>query len=200
MTLRKILEKAEDNRIQEECLLDLAKEFEIYDLNTWSSKRVTSCYLKVRYDTDAFVGIKAYFLDNDFICISKQINRKSDTKFDWISKKAYFKTFKFIKSISDSDLSSIDIISKEDLLNDWGNYYHVQYASELIFSCQKYFFEGDPVSFDSYVEIPPGLNEFCKFINNYSYAEVAKFKIKDNIEKIIPVKDIDIEWINTGKI
>ena len=92
------LDKSEKNRnhIYSEHFID---EFNLswYDLK--EDTRLTSYYILNWYCTDTYVGLAAYFLDDEFVCIGYQEGRKCDEKFEFVSEELATKVGEYVKSL-----------------------------------------------------------------------------------------------------
>lgn len=79
--------------------------------------------------TDTWVGIRAYFLDDNFVCASKQNARKCDENFYWVSDEAANDVRKYILSLKCEDDLSVSLL---DLDEDIGEGYTVEYTGQLL--------------------------------------------------------------------
>lgn len=81
-------------------------------------KRLTAYCITSWTCTDTKVGIKAHFLDNEFVCISTQSCRKGDVAFEWKSEDSFIKVKKYlIENFGEKDQSNnfSEINLEEDL-------------------------------------------------------------------------------------
>jgi len=82
--------------------------------------------------TDSEVGISAYFLKDELVCISKQSFRKSSEDIvGWVSEALATKTKEYIISLIPEDNKgvNIDIL---DMKQDMGEGYNVEYTGQMI--------------------------------------------------------------------
>lgn len=63
--------------------------------------------------TDTLVGLFAYFLDDEFVCISWQRGRKSDTDISFVDNNAGNKVSEFLKSFVTYRVCSYNLIDAE---------------------------------------------------------------------------------------
>ena len=66
------------------------KRMKVMPINTWIC-------------TDTLVGVFAYYFDGNFVALSFQSARKSDTFFHWVSKAEALSVREFIRSLSDEN-------------------------------------------------------------------------------------------------
>jgi hypothetical protein len=61
--------------------------------------------------TDTKVGLRFYFLDDELVCVSLQLGRKSNEEFEWVSKETYLKVKKLVwdKIIKEDSEKQIEI-------------------------------------------------------------------------------------------
>lgn len=92
--------------------------------------RLKAYYIVVWYCTDTLVGMNAYFLDDEFVCISIKNARKNDTSYQYLSQETAVKLRNYIRELVEKDTpfepSLIDLSEKEDGL------YYITYGSQLI--------------------------------------------------------------------
>jgi len=117
--------------------------------------------------TDTEVGIKAYFLKDEFVCLTNQIARKSpEIIIGWASSESAQKTESYIKSLLDGkDEKYFDII---DMDRDFGSGYKVDYTGQMTSTHVIY------------------KDEFCKVIedNSKGYSNFHNIVILYKNEKI----------------
>ena len=79
----------------------LSSQFGIYNLYWSEDTRLKAYHVKTWLCTDTWVGWVAYFLDSEFVCLSTQNARKSDTEFEFVSKEAHSKLRDYLFSLVD---------------------------------------------------------------------------------------------------
>lgn len=96
----------------------------------WSDDtRLKSYWLQVHYEYGEYVGLKAYFLDNKFVCISMQNFRKSPINFAFVSKEIAIKVLRYLESlVEQSDPYTVDLIGDIELENE----YKIEYSSQIM--------------------------------------------------------------------
>lgn len=107
------------------------------NLSSWSVQqeddniRLRSYWVSNHYCTDTYVGYRAYFLDDVFVCLSYQSARKSDETFEWVSKEALENVRSFIISLQEEDELSLP---KEylDMEEEFGEGYPIQYTGQML--------------------------------------------------------------------
>lgn len=117
-------------------------DFNLYDIDT--DKINLECIRIITwYCTDSWVGIKVILLDDNPICVSTQQGRKCDENFEWISKEAYLKMKKIVEQAKIENEKSISLLNLEE---EFGEYYKISFADELIPRFHKSaFFKGERV-------------------------------------------------------
>lgn len=89
-----------------------------------------SCYHGQYWNcTDSFVGDRFYYLNEQFICFSRQLGRKYNEEFYFLSPESYFTLKSFLEKFSEKCKPYIELIDKNESLND---YYQVLYTEQLI--------------------------------------------------------------------
>lgn len=106
MKLREIAEKLLINRKDDfETLIDLENIAEDLDIHIYNYKsikdniRLKSIFFAPYYSEDSIVGARMYFLDDEPICYSLQIDSKSDERFIWFGHDNANKVKEYIKSL-----------------------------------------------------------------------------------------------------
>ncbi len=90
------------------------------------------CYwISNRICTDTWVGWRAYYLDDVFVCGSSQSCRKGDENFYWVDKKSAVSTMDYLKSLMRLDEEDLNLYFI-DLEQDCGDGYSVSYSSEIL--------------------------------------------------------------------
>lgn len=106
MKLREIAEKLLINRKDDfETLIDLENIAEDLDIHIYNYKsikdniRLKSIFFAPYYSENSIVGERMYFLDDEPICYSLQIDSKSDERFIWFGHDNANKVKEYIKSL-----------------------------------------------------------------------------------------------------
>ena len=87
------------------------------------AERVKAVPIYTWYCTDTTVGIFAFFLDSELVCLSFQAGRKLDENFYWLSKEAAKSVSDFIETLKDENTDIwISLLSdfSEETYWDWG--------------------------------------------------------------------------------
>lgn len=92
-------------------------------------KKIKGYYIKKSYCTDTYVGLIAWFFDDDFFAISSQEYRKSHTYF-YFKNEEYTEFLRdYILSLFESEVRNYELI---DMNEDFPEFYQVQYTSQLL--------------------------------------------------------------------
>ena len=150
----------------------------------WSEdKRLKSYYVAPHYCTDSYVGMRAYFLDDEFIAISNQEGRKCDEYFEFVSKEVMVKTRNYLLSLIEPNYFDPPLIDTE---KDIGSTYDVEYSSQLLLQFHRFAIYK---STGEKVEIIGATNDYSK--------NLIKIKFEDGRTKIDNVRNLGFEY---GKV
>lgn len=108
MNLREAIAKIDKTDRHAQCWVnmeDFRYEFDIhtcydYDADREFEKRVKKYWIHSWNCTDTWVGLAAYFFDDELVAVSYQSARKDDETFDWVSKEAAIKLRDFIVELN----------------------------------------------------------------------------------------------------
>ena len=92
--------------------------------------------------TDTWVGLRAYFLDDQFICRSHQGAHKSSEYFEWVSVEDKKLTLEYIKSLDTSE-DEFDETPLLDMEEDMGIGYPIQFTGQML--RKKVYYKGELV-------------------------------------------------------
>lgn len=192
MKLREIAEKLLTNRKDDfETLIDLediANDLDIHIYNYKSIKdniRLKSIFFAPYYSDDSIVGARMYFLDDEPVCYSLQIDSKSDERFTWFGYDNANKVKEYIKSLLIERELYIDTVNLDEEIN---NTYKVSFNDDVV-----------DWSYTLYNNKP------FKLIEKIQYALIPSLSNKIKIEQdgkefIVNVEDIDFTfWIDKEK-
>lgn len=111
---------------------ELAQACNIDYLHYSNDTRLKAYWIKVWYCTDTWVGIAAYFLDDEFVCLSNQTGRKCGIDFKFVSEDAYYKVEKYLRSLVEVD-TDVQIPLIGDLLDEeLEDTYTVEYNTQIL--------------------------------------------------------------------
>ena len=80
--------------------------------------------------TDTEVGLEAYFLDDEFVCLTKQRGRKCPKEIiGWASKDVFLKTKEYILSLRPKSKENCELL---DLDMEMGEGYSVEFSGQLM--------------------------------------------------------------------
>lgn len=114
---------------------ELSLLFDIYGLS-WSEDTRLKCYwLKCWKCTDTWVGWRVYFLDDEFVCCSSQMSRKSDENFEFKDNNSAIKIKDYLRSLMDYN-NGIEV-DLWDENQEIGEDYAVEYSGGLLSTFHK---------------------------------------------------------------
>lgn len=149
MTLKELIKQAKDKNHSPACLYTFKDKINIYDnlidVND-EDNLLSEVYIHYHLCTDSRVGSKVYFYKGIPVAYSTQLARKSDESIHWFSKEAYYLVKNYILSLVDKEdeEEEITLLSEEDLDEEVGEFYNVEYYDHLMTYTQEYFvIEGD---------------------------------------------------------
>lgn len=89
------------------------------------------CYFISRwYCTDTYVGLRAYYLDGELVCMSFQSGRRMNEEFTWINNEMKKKTKNYILSLqTDEDENECDFL---DLEQEMGFGFQRDFSMEVL--------------------------------------------------------------------
>lgn len=110
-----------------------------------NNKRLTCYWVSKWHSTDTNCGIRAYFLDDELVCISTKNYRRDDERFQYVSTDAIAKLRNYVLSLIynedfDSDMSIVN------MQLDMGEGYTIQYVDDIVSKTAIY--NGQPVELD----------------------------------------------------
>lgn len=188
-TLRKLI--AEVNKSEKnECTPDwseLSSIFNIYDLDWSDDKRLRCYFIKKWYCTDSYVGIRAYFLDDEFIAISNQQGRKHTEEFSFVSKELALKLKKYLEClvIKDENSFNLDILDSEELDVDIPSMYKIEYNTQILHDYG--FLNGDKVEI---------LKKYYPYDdkNSSKHFHTVEIKLPNGKKQEIDCRELDFEY------
>ena len=113
---------------------ELTRELGFYEDIDWNRTEeietsLKSFWLQCSYDTDAFVGIKLWFLKDKFLCYSNQNGRECDERFYWHSEKTFRTCKTFIGCFMAYREDHFQVIRREEIVEE---FYKLDYAGSSI--------------------------------------------------------------------
>ena len=156
---------------------------EIEDIDGNKNNLFRSEYISCHMCTDTFVGLEAFFLEGELVCLTHQSARKSEKQVvGWVSKDLAEKTKEYLKSLSTKVEKGLDI-EILDLKEDLGVGYKVQYSNELMHRNVNYE------------------NELHKVISSPSKDQHGEYNFheivieRDGKEKRVDVRDLEVPYM-----
>lgn len=134
-TLRKLISEIPDKDINYHSpgWSDLSCALEIFPSLEYSDNERLKCYYLARwFCTDSCVGTRAYFLDEEFVAITKQLGRKYNEEFEFISNSAANKVRNYILKLLEEQTPKpvVNLITWMDEAID--DTFTIEYASEIL--------------------------------------------------------------------
>lgn len=124
MKLKELIERIDvDAIIADECSTILERSIfyavgvDTADLNydrLDEQRRLFCNHIITWYCTDSWVGLMVYVFDREVVALSKQIGRKYDREFGWVSQDAYDKVKEFCYSFIEQEKDEARIIDFEE--------------------------------------------------------------------------------------
>lgn len=159
---------------------DLLGEFNIDSFDVDYDKIKLYCIRIVTwFCTDSWVGILVVLLDDTPVCISRQIGRKWDEEFEWVSKEAYLKTKEVVEKARIIREKNINIL---DMDREFGESYKIDYPEQLILSIPNIhtpaLFNGESVSVEK-IKSTKYLEENVRIICNNGDSQIVPLEELD---------------------
>lgn len=129
-TTRKIIESV-DLEKHGKRVYDSEDLTEIFGINDYVEfdDRIKMVFIRPHYCTDSWVGVRAYFLDGEFVAISTQVGRKWDEEFQFVSHEAAMKVKDYVLSFVKPQYD-IKIADKMD--EEIDDFYTVEFANQIL--------------------------------------------------------------------
>ena len=163
----------------------LSSTFSIFDLNWSDDERLTSYFIKVHYCTDSRVGLKAYFLDGEFVAISNRFGKKCNEEFEFVSKEAADNVHKYLLSLIEPDEYNVDIITDLCLDEEMSDTYKIKYNTQILH--EKALYEGESVDIIK-------TNFVYEGIHSPNYFHSVEIKTSNNEKLLVNCADLDFEY------
>lgn len=160
---------------------------EIEEIEESKNERIRTEFVSCHYCTDEYVGLEAYFLDGELICLTHKAARKSNKQVvGWVSQELAQETKDYIKSISKKKDSvfEVEILNLEE---DIGDSFKVEYTNQLIHKNIRYKNEMHKVVLSPDKDIN-GKSNFHEIVIE-----------KEGCEKRVDVRDLEIPYVFKGE-
>jgi hypothetical protein len=189
MKLKEIIAKVDKTnpKLKEEPSWEaLAQDLRVEGLYNSDDIRLTSYWMKIHYCTDTWVGWKAYYLDNELVCISEQVGRKWDEEFEYVSKESAKKLKEYLISLvqKEDEFDNLTIMNEDEEHSDK---YSIEYSSQIMGRFHK---TGLYLPTNEEVEIIKTFNDYVKF-----HEVIVKFP--NGEEKEIDCRDLRFDYCKT---
>lgn len=156
---------------------------DLENIDILKNEKIRSVYITESMCTDTIVGFEAFFLGEEFICLTNQTARKSSKDVvGWASKELADKTKAYITSLIPKDMKELDI-EELDMNEEIGDGFFVGSTAELIHA--QFLYNGHMV-------------DLVKRVRKNEDGSTNREDIVINdqgTEKTISVKDITIPFI-----
>lgn len=105
------------------------------------SNRLKAYFLSAWCCTDTWVGLRAYFLDDEFVAVSTQDGRKCDEVFTWKNDASYHEVRNYLLSLVAGTAPSYDVLTKDDMDEELDIGFSIPYTPRLIDN--EVYYKGD---------------------------------------------------------
>ena len=185
-TLKQLIEKAsqlpkKEYELWDENLLS-ALGLDIIHHNYEKPVSLSTNHLKQWYCTDTWVGIDVIYLNNHPVAVTNQIGRKWDVNIYFLSEEAKNSVKDYLISLYNNQQDCADYLTEDDLNEEMGDYFKIEYASEVLYKTA--WLNGEQVEI---TQKPRTMND------NFNLHTVA-IKHKDGVEEWIDVRELDFEY------
>ena len=185
-TLKQLIEKAsqlpkKEYELWDENLLS-ALGLDIIHHNYEEPVSLSTNHLKQWYCTDTWVGIDVIYLNNHPVAVTNQIGRKWDVNIYFLSEEAKNSVKDYLISLYNNQQDCADYLTEDDLNEEMGDYFKIEYASEVLYKTA--WLNGEQVEI---TQKPRTVND------NFNLHTVA-IKHKDGVEEWIDVRELDFEY------
>jgi hypothetical protein len=134
MKLHEIIDKIDVKSLKAQSLeWAFFEEFDIYDVSNRAYNddfipRLKEYYFAGWQCTDTYVGARAIFFDDEFLCLGVQTARKSSEEFSYISKEKFLEFYKYLKSFEAVRVpEGLDV----DMNEEFGVGYSISFSNEI---------------------------------------------------------------------
>ena len=90
-----------------------------YDLDLSKNTCLYSQFIFSWYCTDTWVGVRAFYLNEELVCVAYQLGRKYDSTFHWVSQETKTKTRDYLNSLRAVEEEDIWFVGWLDLESDY---------------------------------------------------------------------------------
>ena len=143
--------------------------------------RLRSYWIANHYCTDTYVGLRAYFFDDELACITIQKGRKCNEMFEWASVDMQHRVREYIISLdTDTFEATNDLIDMEE---DLGTGYSITYAGQSL--KKEVLLNGELVTIIKDRERDDD--------GKYNFHTIT-VRDKDGVDSDVDVRDILVPW------
>lgn len=191
MTLREMIYSVDksNNELKDDVFLhSFAEEhlninMYLYEWNyELDNTRLVSYWLRVHYCTDAWVGVRVYYFDDEPVAISHKPYRKADEELEWISAEAYNKVKEYAMESTTPNPDRVCMINNlDECIDSFG--YRIDYCSQILpYHEKNAFINGEKVEIIGYEERTNTIQDLI--------SDRANVKFSDGRIEFVSMKDI----------
>lgn len=141
-------------------------------------------FIKKWYCTDSYVGIRAYFLDDEFLAISNQIGRKMDEDFSFVSESLANKLKIYLESlVFQENQFKLDIIDENFLDEEIPSTYKIEYNSQILH--KEGFLNGEKVKI---------IKSVYPWTDKNNYFHTVQIELPNGKKQKIDCRELDFEY------
>lgn len=183
-TLRKLISEIDKTKPHYPDFERLAEIFNIDGFYYGDDERLQFFFIKKWYCTDSYVGIRAYFLDDEFVAISNQYGRKMDEEFSFTSKDSINKVKKYLESLVEETYpTNLGIIEDDELDEEITSTYKIEYNSQILH--KEAFLNNEKVQI---------IKTNYSFEDESKYFHTVKIKLSNGETKEVDCRELDFEY------
>jgi hypothetical protein len=187
-TLRKLLSEIDFNNETLKCDPDweeLGEIFNIPYLYYSDDERLTCYFIKRWYCTDSWVGLRAYFLDGEFVAVSNQTGRKMDEEFEFLDEPTTQKLKEYLRSLVEEESGvNVTYLNEGDLEVEIPNTYKIQYNTQILHKTA--FLNGEVVEIHK--------TRLTNDMSNKDYFHSVEVKKENGDIVKVDCRDLDFEY------
>lgn len=185
-TLKKLISQVDKTKPFEPNWEKIAEALMVLDLCYSEDKRLTCFFIKKWYCTDTFVGIRAYFLDEEFVAISHQVARKAYEEFYFVSTEVAKKVREYLLSLNDK-LPRFELIDEKELNAEIPEYFSVEDNSQILH--KSGYYKGEKVEILRTHYPYSGVKE-----ESWLHFHGVEIELPNKSKKVIDCRELQLEY------
>jgi hypothetical protein len=185
-TFRKLIGEIDFNNTKLKITPDwegLGRVFDLFNFIDSDDERLTAYFIKVHYCTDSYVGIRAYFLDGEFVALSHQVGRKYHEDFGFVSQEIAIKVKDYLRSLINDDATEYELL--EGLDAEIKDTYKIEYNSQIMHKTA--LFDGESVEIIK-------TNYDSEGIDSPDYFHSVLIKKPNGVEEKVDCRDLEFKF------